>query len=82
MSTDGPLFHKYNLSRTDGKTMGEAFVLELKDPYAKAALTAYADACEATHPQLASDMRVQYGLATPAAQVSPLSGGVSDDDHD
>jgi hypothetical protein len=62
MSADGPLFHKYNLSRTDGKPMGDAFVLELKDPYAADALVAYADACEATHPELAEDMRERYGI--------------------
>lgn len=62
MSADGKLFHKYNLTRTDGKPMGDAFVLELKDPYAADALVAYADACEATHPQLAEDMREQYSI--------------------
>lgn len=62
MSVDGPLFHKYNLSRTDGKPMGDAFVLELKDPYAADALVAYADACEVTHPELAESMREQYGI--------------------
>lgn len=62
MSADGKVFHKYDITRTDGKPVGEAFVLELKDPYAKAALIAYADACEGTHPELAADMRERYEL--------------------
>ena len=73
LSSDGPVFHKYNVTRTDGKPMDAAFVLELKDPYAKAALRAYADACEATHPMLAADIRVEYELDSPTPATG--SGG-------
>lgn len=63
------LFRKFTVSRTDGsdapggKHCGcEYFVLDVThDPHAKAALAAYADAVEATHPQLAADMRQRYG---------------------
>lgn len=60
--SNAPLFHKYNITRTDGKPMGEAFVIELDDPFAKVALNAYADACEKVCWELAADMRQQYGL--------------------
>lgn len=56
------LFHKYNLSRTDGKPVRDCFVLELKDPNAMHALRAYADACEKSHPELAEDLREKYDL--------------------
>lgn len=63
MSADGPLYHKYDVFRTDNaETDPESkhyggcrlFVLDADhDPYARPALIAYADACRATHPQLA-----------------------------
>lgn len=60
MSTDGPLFDKFQVTRTDGTSEpGEKhdgcsyFVLDLThDPYAPAALRRYAIACRRTHPQL------------------------------
>ena len=60
-----PLFRKFAVSRVDGsdqpggKHEGCAlFVLDIDhDPFAKPALLAYADACEATHPHLAADLR-------------------------
>lgn len=40
------------------------FVLDVThDPYAFPALSAYSDACEKTHPNLASDLRKRYGLS-------------------
>lgn len=69
MSADSPIYHKFNVSRTDGtdqpggKHDGCAyFVLDLThDPAAKHAVLAYADAVEATHPVLAADIRARYG---------------------
>jgi hypothetical protein len=78
MSTDGKVYRKYEVIRTDGKPVVEAFVIELKDPYAKAALSAYADACEATHPQLAADMRERYRLDS-AAPVTDMVRPVESD---
>ncbi len=78
------LFHKFNVRRTDGssepggKHYGcEYFVLDVDhDPAARAALKAYADAVEATHPELAADMRDRYALefasAIEAAATEPL----------
>lgn len=68
MSTDGPIFDKFHVIRTDstdgpgGKHDGcEYFVLDLThDPYAEPAIMAYADACEITHPTLAADIRDRY----------------------
>lgn len=62
---DGPLAARYQVTRTDGTSdPGERhatcflFVLDLDhDPFARAALAAYADAAEATHPTLAADLR-------------------------
>lgn len=64
------LFRKFTVSRTDGSDAPDGkhygcdyFVLDVThDPHAKAALAAYADAVEATHPQLAADMRQRYGI--------------------
>lgn len=64
------LFEKFVVIRRDGSdALGgkhhgcEYFVLDLNhDPHAKAALQAYADACEQTHPQLAADIRSRYGV--------------------
>ena len=72
--TEQGLFHKFEVSRTDGssepggKHHGCAyFVLDIQhDPCAKPALAAYADAVEPTHPLLAADMRRIYALRQPA----------------
>lgn len=65
------LFRKFDVRRTDGSDatpMGkhygcEYFVLDVNhDKNAPAALAAYADAVEATHAELARDMRERYEL--------------------
>ena len=70
------LFRKFDVRRCDGsdttplgKHYGcDYFVLDVThDQHARAALAAYADAVEATHPLLASDMRAKYKLAAIAA---------------
>lgn len=63
--SDGHIYNKFKVSRTDGSSeMGgkhqncRYFVLDIShDPYALAALRAYANACETTHPTLAQDIR-------------------------
>ena len=63
------LFHKFNVTRTDGsdqpggKHHGCAyFVLDVDhDPHAKAALQAYAVACAQSHPQLSADLIARHG---------------------
>lgn len=68
MSTDGPVYGKFHVERTDGRSAPgekhdgcEYFVLDIThDPAAKAALNAYAEAIHKTHPQLASDIRRQW----------------------
>lgn len=68
------LFRKFDVRRTDGSDFSggkhdgcEYFVLDVThDQHAKAALTAYADACEPTHPMLAVDLRARYALAKTA----------------
>ena len=67
MGADGPLYNKFYVRRTDlserdenSKHYGgcDYFVLDLDhDPYAPAALLAYANACEGTHPTLAAELR-------------------------
>ena len=71
MSADGPIFNKFRVERTDGKSApGEKhdgcfyFVLDLDhDPHARPAIAAYADACERTHPTLAADLRKRLQAA-------------------
>lgn len=68
MSKDGPIFHKFNVTRTDGSSEPggkhrdcDYFVLDTThDKHAKYALAAYADACEETHPNLAANIRQTY----------------------
>lgn len=65
MTADGPIYAKFNVTRTDGTDRPGGkhdgcryFVLDAThDPYAVAALHAYADACETTRPTLADDVR-------------------------
>jgi hypothetical protein len=63
----GLITRKYKIERTDGST-GEGgkheqcdyFVLDLvHDRFARPALLAYADACEAEYPLLARDLRTR-----------------------
>lgn len=64
MSNDGPIYRKFNVTRTDGGDKpGEKhdgcfyWVLDVTDdPYARPALLAYAEACRETHPSLADDI--------------------------
>lgn len=64
------VYRKFDVRRTDGSDQPggkhhgcEYFVLDVThDPHAIAALTAYALACEKTHPLLAADLRDRYGL--------------------
>ena len=65
---DGTLYEKFvvqRTDRTDGRGMKhdacDYFVLDLThDPHGIPAVLAYADACQATHPQLAADIRRRY----------------------
>lgn len=57
------LYHKFKVTRRndpDGRHDGcHYFVLDINhDRHARAALEAYADSCEDTHPALAADLRV------------------------
>ena len=73
MSADGPIFHKFNVARTDGaerdpgsKHYGgcRLFVLDIDhDPAAAAALRAYAAAIRSTHPVLATDVEALAAAA-------------------
>lgn len=64
------IFRKFEVRRTDGRDAPgekhhgcEYFVLDVThDPYAKAALTAYAYACADSHPDLAHDLVTRYKL--------------------
>lgn len=63
------IFRKYEVSRVDGRDGPgyrhhdcELFVLDLShDPFAQAAVLAYAEACKNQLPQLAADIRKKYG---------------------
>lgn len=65
------LFRKFDVRRVDGsdqlggKHHGcRYYVLDVDhDPYAAAALGAYAEACKASHPELARDLREKWGAA-------------------
>lgn len=65
------LFAKFTVLRNDmkdepGKKHADCdyFVLDVShDPYAKAALSAYAAACRETHPDLSADMVKRYSLS-------------------
>lgn len=62
------LFAKFTIRRNDGSDLDggrhhgcKYFVLDIShDPYAEAALLAYAQACRETHPQLAADIEAQF----------------------
>lgn len=57
------LFHKYNVTRTDGKPVNWAFVLEDKDPLAIPALQAYESAArQKGYIALAEDLRLQIAM--------------------
>lgn len=73
------LFRKFVVSRTDGSDAPGGkhhgcryFVLDVDhDQHASAALSAYATACEATHPALAKDLREKWGAPLPGPQPAP-----------
>lgn len=64
------LFRKFVVYRADGSSQPggkhygcEYFVLDIDhDPYAAAALRAYAVACAETHPQLSADLQARFGV--------------------
>ncbi|HBT32008.1 MAG TPA: hypothetical protein DEB15_03800 [Pusillimonas sp.] len=72
------LFRKFDVRRTDGsdhpggKHHGcRYFVLDIDhDPYAQAALSAYAGVCEQSHPELAADLRDKWSAAEPVKMLS------------
>jgi len=81
-------YQKFTVERTDGSSApGEKhdgcsyFVLDLNhDPFAAAALAAYAGACKATHPKLADDCHLMaegvFELIASSAQKSGADGGL------
>lgn len=77
-----PLYEKYRVERTDGRSAaGEKhhgcryFVLDIDhDPFARAALEAYAKACAERHPMLAADL---MGFASSGEfTMAPASAGL------
>lgn len=78
------IFRKFQVSRVDGsdvvggKHFGcRYFVLDMDhDAHAPAALRAYADSCASTHPELAADLRREFGEAE--RTTAPVS--LTDDD--
>lgn len=92
------LFRKFDVRRVDGsdqlggKHHGcRYYVLDVDhDPYAAAALGAYADACKESHPELARDLREKWGAANtigtlrapPAAVAEPVAWMTVNDDGD
>lgn len=80
-SKEQGLFNKFDVRRTDGsdapggKHYGcEYFVLDTThDAFAKAALTAYAEACRATYPALFSDLWSRYDLPLSFATPAPAA---------
>ena len=74
------LFHKYDVSRTDGSSEPGGkhsecnyFVLDLThDKFAIPAIMAYANACLGEYPQLAADLFAEIGVANPAACGGPV----------
>lgn len=75
------LFQKFEVRRTDGSSEPggkhegcEYFVLDTDhDEFAAAALAAYANACQATHPLLARDLRERYHLPPQIPLVVTIS---------
>lgn len=82
------IFRKFQVSRVDGsdvvggKHFGcRYFVLDMDhDAHAPAALRAYADSCASTHPELAADLRREFGEAErTTSPVSQMTDGQIDD---
>ena len=65
MSNDGPIYHKFTVTRVDGQHYHggkhfkcDYFVLDIThDPFALPALTAYAEECRSRYPQLADSLK-------------------------
>lgn len=86
MGADG-LFDKFDVARTDGRSArGEKhercdyFVLDMShDPYAAAAVRAYANACAETHPQLAEalDDRLATNWSPKLVEIEASAGCLS-----
>ena len=54
------LTKRYNVERVDGKPVGECIVLEFRDPNARPAIAAFADAVEKDgYVNLANDLRTK-----------------------
>ncbi len=73
------LFQKYTVFRNDGQSDRghkhegcDYFVIDVDhDPHAKAALQAYSNAVDDTHPNLSADMVRRYGLNFPPMKLQP-----------
>ncbi len=69
------LYKKFEVKRVDGSDARGGkhegcryFVLDLDhDQHAKAAMSAYAQSCKATHPKLSEDLQVEFPLPQPIA---------------
>ena len=65
------LYRKFHVTRTDGSSGPDGkheecgyFVLDwVHDPFVIPAMRAYVDACEATYPDLARDLRKRIAMA-------------------
>ncbi len=70
MGDNRGLYGKYRVERVDGKPIAAAFVLEYyKDKAARAALLAYAGACEDQNPKLSRDLRTMVERAQIHAEL-------------
>lgn len=74
------LYRKYSVKRLRDREKKHArceyFVLDLiHDPYAGAALAAYADACEAEYPELAADLSVKAMVIAGRNMTRKVSDG-------
>lgn len=75
------LFRKFDVRRVDGSDLPGGkhhgcryFVLDVDhDQHAHAALTAYAAACESSHPELAADLRSKWGATHQPATADAVN---------
>ena len=61
------LYEKYQVVRTDGRPVGECFVLETDDPATAPAMLAYAAATDKE--TFAADLRERFGVTEPGADI-------------
>lgn len=81
------LFRKFDVRRVDGSDQPGGkhhgcryFVLDVDhDQHAHDALTAYAAACESSHPELAADLRTKWGAASPTTPPAPAAQSFESD---